>query len=66
MGYAELGEVRRRLGDLDGAEESFREAETLSGRPQSELALVRLAQGRFDAATSIISQALEDATWNSP
>jgi len=64
MGYAELGEVRRRLGDLDGAEESFREAETLSGRPQPGLALLRLAQGRLDAATSIVSQALEDSTWN--
>lgn len=64
MGFAELGEVRRRLGDLDGAESSFREAEALSGRPQPGLALVRLAQGRFDIATSIIAGALEDATWN--
>ena len=64
MGYAELGEVRRRLGDLEGAEESFREAEALSGRPQPGLALLRLAQGRLDAAASIIARALEDATWN--
>lgn len=64
MGFAELGEVRRRLGDLDGAEDSFREAEVLSGRPQPGLALLRLAQGRLDAATSIIAGALEDATWN--
>lgn len=64
VGYVELGEVRRRLGDLDGAEESFREAEALSGRPQPGLALLRLAQGRLDAATAIITRALEEETWN--
>jgi ATP/maltotriose-dependent transcriptional regulator MalT len=62
-GFVELGEIRRRLGDLDGAEAAFQEAASLSGRPQAGLALLRLAQGRADAATTIISQAL-DETWN--
>lgn len=64
VGFVELGEVRRRLGDLEGAEEAFREAEALSGRPQAGLALLRLAQGRLDAATAIIARALEEETWN--
>lgn len=33
-GYVEIGEIRRRLGDLDGAEEAFRRAEELCGQPQ--------------------------------
>ncbi|MEP6624119.1 MAG: LuxR C-terminal-related transcriptional regulator [Acidimicrobiia bacterium] len=64
VGFVELGEVRRRLGDLGGAEESFREAEALTGRSQPGLALLRLAQGRLDAATAIITRALEEETWN--
>ena len=55
-GFVELGEVRRRVGDLDGAEEAFREAEALCGRPQAGLALLRLAQGRVDAANAIIER----------
>ena len=31
-GFVELGGVRRRVGDLEGAEEAFREAEVLCGR----------------------------------
>jgi DNA-binding CsgD family transcriptional regulator len=63
-GFVELGEVRRMVGDLDGAEAAFAEAEALSGRPQAGLALVRLAQGRRDAATAIIVWALDGETWN--
>jgi DNA-binding CsgD family transcriptional regulator len=63
-GFVELGEVRRRLGDLEGAEAAFREAEALCGRPQAGLALVRLAQGRLDAASAIIVRALDEETWN--
>lgn len=62
-GFVELGEVRRRVGDLDGAEEAFREAEALCGRPQAGLALLRLAQGRVDAANAIIERALEEESW---
>ncbi|HLF40174.1 MAG TPA: LuxR C-terminal-related transcriptional regulator [Acidimicrobiia bacterium] len=63
-GFVEIGEIRRRLGDLDGAEAAFRRAEELCCQPQAGLALLRLAQGRIDAATAIINRALEAETWN--
>ena len=63
-GHAEIGEIRRRIGDLTGAEEAFRKAEELSGQPQPGLAVLRLAQGNPDAAVAIISRALDDITWN--
>jgi ATP/maltotriose-dependent transcriptional regulator MalT len=63
-GFAEIGEIRRRLGDLDGAEEAFRRAEELCGTPPAGLALLRLAQNRTAAATGIIERALEAETWN--
>ena len=57
-GYVEIGEIRRRLGDLDGAEEAFAQAEELCGQQSAGLALVRLAQRRIDAATAIITRML--------
>jgi ATP/maltotriose-dependent transcriptional regulator MalT len=63
-GYVEIGEIRRRLGDLGGAEEAFAKAEALCGQQSAGLALVRLAQGRIDAATSIITRLLGEQTWN--
>lgn len=63
-GYAEIGEIRRRIGDLDGAEDAFRSAERLSGQPQPGLALLRLAQGSVAAAVAIISRALNEITWD--
>jgi ATP/maltotriose-dependent transcriptional regulator MalT len=62
--FVEIGEIRRRLGDLAGAEEAFRKAEELCGQPQPGVALLRLAQGRTDAAHTIIRRALEAETWN--
>jgi ATP/maltotriose-dependent transcriptional regulator MalT len=61
--YIEIGEIRRRLGDLDGAEEAFGAAEELCGQRSAGLALLRLAQGRIETADTIISQMLEQ-TWN--
>ena len=63
-GYIEVGEIRRRLGDLDGAEEAFAKAEELCGQQSAGLALVRLAQRRVDAATAIITRMLAEQTWN--
>lgn len=63
-GHAEIGEIRRRIGDLEGAEEAFRQAEQLSGQPQSGLALLRLAQGNVDAAVAVITRALDEITWD--
>ena len=63
-GFVEIGEIRRRLGDLAGAEEAFRSAEELCGQPPAGLALLRLAQNRIDAASAIIQRALEGEGWN--
>ena len=62
--WAEVGDIRRRRGDLDGAEEAFAKAEALDSRPFAGLALLRLAQGRVEAADRVITAALEDAADN--
>ncbi len=53
--YAEVGDIRRRLGELDRAEEAFARAEELTGGACMGTALLRLAQGRVDAAVRIIT-----------
>ncbi|MEY2450382.1 MAG: hypothetical protein QOH79_3858, partial [Acidimicrobiaceae bacterium] len=63
-GWAEIGDIRRRIGDLDGAEAAFQRAEELCGRPQAGVALLRLAQGRISDARTIIQGALDGQTWN--
>ena len=62
--WAEIGDIRRRLGDLDGAGVAFVNADRLCAQPRAGLALLRLAEGSPDMATSIISDALEGAGWN--
>jgi ATP/maltotriose-dependent transcriptional regulator MalT len=53
-----LGEIRRREGDLDGAEAAFGQARELGHDPQPGLARVRLAQNRVAAAASSVRAAL--------
>jgi ATP/maltotriose-dependent transcriptional regulator MalT len=60
--YTEVGDIRRRLGDFDRAEEAFTTAQELCGRPCGALALLRLAQGRSDIALTIITGCLRDTT----
>ena len=62
--FYEIGEIRRRLGDLDAAEEAYRRADELGRAPQPGCAFLRLAQGRVEAAASSISTALAHETWN--
>jgi DNA-binding CsgD family transcriptional regulator len=62
--WSEIGDIRRRLGDLDEAGIAFVNADRLCAQPRAGLALLRLAQGSVDVATSIISDALEGAGWN--
>jgi ATP/maltotriose-dependent transcriptional regulator MalT len=62
--WAEVGDIRRRLGELDRAEDAFRRAEALCGRTCGEAALLRLAQGRADAAMTIITGCLRDSGTN--
>jgi tetratricopeptide (TPR) repeat protein len=54
----ELGNVRLRSGDLDGAEQAFREAAALAWSPQPGLALVHLARGDAHAAAAMIAHAI--------
>jgi class 3 adenylate cyclase len=58
--FYEIGEVRLRRGDLEAAEEAFREAHDYGKNPQPGLSLLRLAQGRVDSATASIRTALDE------
>jgi class 3 adenylate cyclase len=60
----EIGEVRRRLGDFRGAEEAYARAHEFGCNPQPGLSLVRLAQGKVEAAEAGIRQALDVASGN--
>jgi class 3 adenylate cyclase len=59
-GYYEIGEIRRRLGDFDAAEESYARANELGSDPQPGLALLRLAEGKLGAAVAGITHTLEE------
>jgi tetratricopeptide (TPR) repeat protein len=61
MGWplCELGRIRLRRGDVDGAEAAFLAAHRAGWDPQPGLALVRLAQGEVATATDSIRHALE-------
>ena len=54
------GEVHRLRGEHERAEEAYREAGTYGREPQPGLALLRLAQGRLDAAVAAIRRALAE------
>jgi ATP/maltotriose-dependent transcriptional regulator MalT len=62
--FAEVGDIRRRLGDLDRAEEAFARAEELSGSTCAGTAVLRLAQGRIDEAVRIIAGCVADQSPN--
>jgi tetratricopeptide (TPR) repeat protein len=61
MGWplSELGRIRLRRGDVEGAEEAFLAAHRAGWDPQPGLALVRLAQGDVAAAAASIRDALD-------
>lgn len=61
MAHYELGELHRLRGDVDRAEEAYRAAHASGRDPQPGLALLRLADGRVDAARASIESALEQA-----
>src|ERR671915_2532305 len=61
MGWplSELGRIRLRKGDIDGAEEALLAAHRVGWEAQPGLALVRLAQGDAAAAAASIRDALD-------
>lgn len=60
-GSYEIGEIRLRLGDLDGAEDAFGRANELGREPHPGMALVHLARGRVDVARATIARAMAEA-----
>jgi ATP/maltotriose-dependent transcriptional regulator MalT len=50
--FVQIGEIRRRTGDAEGAEAAFARATDLGSNAQPGLALLRLAQGRTGEAGS--------------
>ena len=62
--WAEIGDIRRRLGDLVGAGAAFDRADRLCPQPRAGLALLRLAEGQVEVATALVADALDAAGWN--
>ena len=60
----EIGEVRRGLGDFAEAEAAYARAHEYGLNPQPGLSLLRLAQGKVDAAAAGIRQALTESGGN--
>jgi len=58
--FYEIGEIRLRMGDLKRAEEVLRQAHELGREPVPGLALLRLAEGKIDAARGLIDRAVTD------
>jgi class 3 adenylate cyclase len=61
-GHYEIGEIRRQRGDFAGAEESYRVSNEMGRDPQPGLSLLRLAEGKVDAAVAGITRKLQDTT----
>ena len=57
-GHYQIGEIKRLRGDLEGAEQAYQAGHGLGRDPEPGLALLRLAQGRADAASALIRSAL--------
>ncbi len=58
--WAEVGDIRRRLGQLAQAEEAFARSQEVGGGHCGGLALLRLAQGRTQEALATITSCVAD------
>lgn len=61
MAHYQLGELHRLRGEHEEAEDAYRQAHAAGRDPQPGFALLRLAQGRVDAAATAIEAALDAA-----
>jgi tetratricopeptide (TPR) repeat protein len=59
--YYRQGEIHRLRGERNAAEQSYREASRRGYEPQPGLALLRLAEGKGEAAASAIRRVLDEA-----
>jgi class 3 adenylate cyclase len=57
-GFYEIGEIRRRRGDFAAAEEAYAKASELGHSTEPGLALLRLAQGKAEAAANAMKREL--------
>jgi class 3 adenylate cyclase len=60
IAFKELGEVRLRMGDLDAAEEAFRQANEMGQTPQPGLAMAQVQRGKPQAAANSLKRALSE------
>lgn len=58
----QVGEIRLRVGDLEGARQAFSESRDLGREPEPGLSLLRAAEGDLAGAHSSIRRSLEDST----
>ncbi|MDP9333989.1 MAG: hypothetical protein M3Q30_11880, partial [Actinomycetota bacterium] len=64
LALSEIGEIRLRMGDLEGAAEAFTKATENAAPPQPGTALLLLARGDTAGAAASIGAALAEAGWN--
>jgi tetratricopeptide (TPR) repeat protein len=64
LALSEIGEIRLRMGDLDGAAEAFAKASENAAPPQPGTALLLLARGDVVGAAASIGGALAEAGWD--
>jgi tetratricopeptide (TPR) repeat protein len=59
--FYQLAEVHRMRGEFEEAETAYRRANELGREPQPGLALLRLTQGKVDAADAAIRRVVDEA-----
>lgn len=61
--YRVLGDLRLAQGELDAAEQAYREAHSRGWDPQPGYALLQVARGRADLSVRALEAALQNRTW---